>query len=148
MRDYLNECQKIEQVMGEVYRKLAAVRSYSEELRSIFERMAQDEEDHARQLEMAKGVPRQAVFEGVSIGPEKLASILRRAKQLLQMTENPLQSESLMLETAKDMEMQTMKAHLEYAVRFRDARMAQTFRNMARADEQHFETLDAYCGHK
>lgn len=40
MRDYLNDCQKIEQAMGEVYRKLAGVETYSAKLRSIFERMA------------------------------------------------------------------------------------------------------------
>jgi rubrerythrin len=62
------------------------------------------------------------------------------------MTENPLRSESLMLETAKDLEMQTMKIHLQNAVSFRDARMAELFRDMARTDEQHFETLESYYG--
>ena len=37
MRDYLNDCEKIEKMMGRAYRKLACVSLYSEKLRSIFE---------------------------------------------------------------------------------------------------------------
>lgn len=148
MRDYLNDCQKIEQVMGEFYRKLAGVRTYSEKIRGIFERMARDEDDHARQLEVAKGVPKDVFFEGGRFEQQKLDDLLRRAHQLLRMAEDPSRSESLMLETAKDLEMQTMKIHLQSAVNFREGRMAELFRDMARTDEQHFETLDSYYGKK
>ena len=144
MRSYLNDCQKIEQVMGEVYRKLAGVKTYSEKLRLIFERMARDEDDHARQLGMAKGVPEDVFFEGGRFDPEKLDELLRRAHQLLRMAEDPPRSESLMLETARDMEMEFIKIHLQNAVQFRDAAMAELFRDMAREDEKHFETLESY----
>lgn len=146
MRSYLNNCQKIEQVMGEVYRKLAGVKIYSEKLRGIFERMAQDEDDHARQLGLAKSVPEDVFFEGGRFDPQKLDELLRRAHHLLRMAEDPLRSESLMLETAKDMEMEFIKIHLQNAVKFRDAAMAELFRDMAREDEKHYETLDSYYG--
>lgn len=144
MRSYLNDCQKIEQVMGQVYRKLAEVKTYSENLRSIFERMARDEDDHARQLGVAKSVPEDVFFEGGRFDAKKLDELLRRAHQLLRMAEDPPRSESLMLETAKDMEMEFIKIHLQNAVKFRDAAMAELFRDMAREDEKHFETLDSY----
>jgi rubrerythrin len=144
MRSYLNDCQKIEQVMGEVYRKLAAVRTYSENLRNIFERMARDEDDHARQLGVAKGVPEEVFFEAARFDSKKLDEVLQRAHQLLRMAEDPPRSESLMLETAKDMEMEFIKIHLQNAVKFQDAAMAELFRDLAREDEKHFETLDSY----
>jgi rubrerythrin len=144
MRDYLNDCRKIEQVMGEVYRKLAGVETYSEKLRSIFERMARDEDDHARQLEQAKGIPEEAFAKGRRFDERKLDELLRQAHQLLRMADDPSPSERLMLETAKDLEMEFIKIHLQNAVRFRDAAMTELFRNMAREDQEHFETLDSY----
>jgi len=144
MRNYLDGCQKIEQVMGEVYRKLAGVETYSEKLRSIFERMARDESDHARQLEQAKGIPEEAFAEGRRFDERKLEELLRQAHQLLRMAADPAPSEHLMLETAKDLEMEFIKIHLQNAVKFRDAAMAELFQNMAREDQEHFETLDSY----
>ncbi|HEX9873435.1 MAG TPA: hypothetical protein VGA43_03660 [Deferrimonas sp.] len=144
MRSYLNDCQKIEKVMGEVYRKLAGVRTYSEKLRGVFEQMARDEDDHARQLGLAKSVPEEVFFEGRRFDQKKLDELLRRAHQMLRMAEDPPRSESLMLETVKDMEMEFIKVHLQNAVKFRDASMSELFRDMAREDEKHFETLDSY----
>lgn len=148
MRSYLNDCLKIEQVMGEVYRKLAEVRIYSDKLRSLFERMALDEDEHARQLEIARGVPEEVFFEGARIEPERLDLLLRRAHQLLRLADNPPRSESLMLETAKDMEREFMQIHLHNAVKFHDAAMVELFQNLAREDSKHLETLDAYSGKK
>jgi rubrerythrin len=144
VRDYLNDCQKIEKVLGEVYRKLAGVEIYSEKLRSIFERMARDEDDHARQLEQAKGIPEESFAKDRRFDERKLEELLRQAHQLLRMAANPAPSERLMLETAKDLEMEFIKIHLQNAVRFRDAAMAELFRKMAREDQEHFETLDSY----
>jgi len=144
MRSYLNDCQKIEQVMGEVYRKLAGVSTYSEKLRGIFDRMARDEDDHALQLGLAKGVPDEVFSEGSRFDPQQLDELLRRAHQLLRMADDPPRSESLMLETAKDVEMEFMEIHLQNAVKFRNAGMAELFWDMAREDEKHFETLDSY----
>lgn len=146
MRSYLNDCLKIEQVMGEVYRKLAEVRIYSDKLRGIFERMALDEDEHARLLEIAKGVPEEIFFEGVSIEPERLDALLRRAHQLLRLADNPPRSESLMLETAKELEREFMQIHLQNAVKFHDAEMVELFQNLAREDSRHIEALDAYYG--
>ena len=145
MRSYLNDCQKIEQVMGEVYRKLAGFQAYSRGLREVFERMAQDEDGHARQLELAKGVPEDLFFEGGRIDPERLDRLLRRAHQLLRLADDPPRSESLMLETARDMEQEFMEIHLKNAVRFRRAELAELFEELAREDEKHLETLDSYC---
>jgi rubrerythrin len=143
LKYYLDGCQKIELVMGEVYRRLAAVESYSAKLRSIFERMARDEDDHARQLEQAKDVPVE-VFKDRRFDQGKLEELLLQAHQLLRMAADPAPSERLMLETAKDLEMEFIKIHLHNAVQIRDAAMAERFRSMAREDQEHFETLDAY----
>jgi rubrerythrin len=144
MRSYLNNCQKIEQVLGEVYRKLAGVRTYSERLRGIFEQMARDEDDHARQLELAKGVPEEVFFEGYRFDPEQLDELLRRAHMFLNMTDHPPRSERLMVKTARDMEMEFINVHLQNAVKFRDAAIAELFRDLARDDEEHLKTLDSY----
>jgi len=144
MRSYLNDCQKIEQVMGEFYRKLAGFPSYSRSLREIFEQMAEDEDDHARQLEIAKGVPEDLFFAGTSIEAERLDRLLQRAQQLLKLADDPPRSESLMLETARDMEQEFMEVHLKNSVRFHRPELAGLFEDLAREDEKHLETLDTY----
>jgi len=144
MKSYLDDCQNIEQVMGEVYRKLAGSEFYSERLKGIFERMARDEDDHARQLKRAREFPEEAFAKGQRLDQKKLAELLRQAHDLLRMAADPVPSESIILETAKDLEMEFMKIHLQNAVRFRDAAMAEIFRDMAREDQEHFETLDTF----
>jgi rubrerythrin len=137
MRNYLNACQEIEQVMGAVYRKLAGEETYSEKLRGIFERMARDEDDHARQLEQAKDIPGKTFTKNRRFDERKLAELLRKASE-------PAPVEALMVETAKDLEMEFIKVHLHHAVGVRDTAMAELFKKMAREDQKHFETLDAY----
>jgi hypothetical protein len=110
--------------------------------------MAQDEDAHARQLEVAKGVPEDVFFEDALIDPTKLDDLLRRAHQLLRMAEDPPRSESLMLETAKDLEREFMQVHLSNAVKFHDVAMVELFQNLAREDNRHLETLDGYYGKK
>lgn len=144
MKSYLDGCRKIEQVMGEVYRKLACVESYSEKLQGIFAQMARDEDDHARQLEQAKDIPEELFALGRRFDQRKLDELLLQAQQLLRLAANPAPSERLMLETAKDLEMEFIKIHLQNAVRFRDPATAKLFRDMAREDQEHFETLDSY----
>ncbi len=146
MKNYLGHCQEIEQVLGEVYRKLAGVEGYSPKLREIFATMARDEDDHARQLERAQDVPAAAFAKERRLDQKKLDELFLQARELLRMAGDPDPSERLMLETAKDLEMEFIKIHLQNAVKFRDAAMAEMFREMAREDQEHFETLDTYDG--
>jgi rubrerythrin len=144
MRNLLNDCQRIEEIMGEVYRKLAGVESYSDRLRSIFGRLARDEEDHARQLEMFKGVPWELFVAEVTAAPARVDALLRRAAQLLRQTEDPPLSESLVLEAARELESEFRTVHLENAIRFRNEYLAEMFRDLARGDEQHVAALASY----
>jgi hypothetical protein len=144
MRNYLNDCQKIEPVIGEVYRNLADVETYSPRLRSIFARMALDEAEHVRQLEQAKDIPEEAFARGKRFDQKKHDALLQQARQLLRLASGPAPSEKPMVETAKDLEMEFIKVHLQNAVRSRDAAMAERFQKMAREDQEHFEVLDSY----
>lgn len=144
MKRFLNGCQAIEQVMGEVYRKLAGVETYDERLSRIFARMARDEDDHARQLELAQEVPEEAFAKDRRFDQRKVGELLRQAQDLLRRASEPAPPEQLMLDTAKDLEMEFIKIHLHNAVRFRNQAVAERFRAMAREDQEHFETLDAY----
>lgn len=143
MRNYLNDCLKIERVMGEFYRKLSRVENYSTEVRGAFARMAQDEEDHVRQLEMARGVPEEVFFAGARLEEHQLDQLLRRAHRLLRLAEDPPLTESEMLETARELELEFMQTHLHNAVRFHEPRVAELFHSLARDDEQHIATLDS-----
>lgn len=144
MKNYLDGCQRIEQAMAAVYRKLAGVESYSDKLRIIFAQMARDEDDHARQLERAKSVPEEVFTRNKRFDQRKLDELLHQAQLLLRLAAEPDPSESLMLETAKDLEMEFIKIHLRNAVSLRDESVGEMFREMAREDQEHFETLDSY----
>jgi rubrerythrin len=144
MRSYLNECQRIESMMGEVYRKLARVPRYSDRLRTLFDRLARDEEDHARELALAKGLPEEIFFAGPALSSDRLDQLSRRAFQFRKLADAPPASETKILEVARELEREFIELHLRNAVRFRDERLGRLFDGLARDDQEHLAELEDF----
>lgn len=144
MRNYLNECQRIESMMGDVYRKLADAPRYSQRLRNLFARLARDEDDHARELALAKRLPKEIFFDGPTISGEKLDDLLELTVRFRKIADAPPVSEEQILKVAREMEMEFLALHLLSAVRFRDDRLAGLFNGLAREDKEHLAELESY----
>lgn len=148
MRSYLSDCQKVEAIMGEVYRKLSGVKSYSERLRGIFQRLARDEEQHVEHFEIAKSIPSDVFYRDMAVPPQQIDKLRRRANLLLRKAEHPPRSESTILEGVRKMEQEFMDVHQHNAERLRETEFADLFRELCKEDEEHLEALHTYLENK
>lgn len=148
MRAYLSECERIEQIIGKIYTRLASVGEYSDGLRSLLKNLAEDEEGHARQLEIAKGVPAEIFFEEARLSPESLADLREEVLMFLSLTDNPPKSEDEVLAMIRQLENGCLQVHLGNSVHFREKRYGDLFLGLARSDEEHLKALEEYEQHE
>lgn len=144
MRAYLSECERIEQIIGRIYARLASVEDYSDGLRRLLRQLAEDEEGHARLLEMAKGVPAEIFFEDTRLSPESLAELREEVLMFHSLSDNPPRSEEEVLAMIRQLENGCLQVHLANSVHFREKRYGDLFLGLARSDEEHLKVLEDY----
>jgi rubrerythrin len=144
MRAYLSECERIEQIIGRIYTRLASVEGYSDGLRGLLRQLAEDEEGHARLLEMAKGVPAEIFFEETRLSPESLAELREEVLMFLSLSDNPPRSEEEVLAMIRQLENGCLQVHLANSVHFREKRYGDLFLGLARSDEEHLKAIEDY----
>jgi rubrerythrin len=137
----LLDCGKIERLAGDIYRKMACQPGFCDTVRSTFARMAEDEQEHAAQLEMALQFPEQTLGMVKRISWEKVAEGLERLKQINRELNQYLASEENALKMAIELENGFVRMHLDNAIHFKDPRIAELFQRLGRGDETHLETL-------
>ncbi len=145
MQRLLRICEDIEQVVSQIYRHWQQVFVNDSSLSSLWAKLADDELDHVRQVQLAQRVATEHVMEGNKISLESLEKALARARQLLKdVKEKDISSETA-LRAAIKIEEEFSKAHLLNAANVIDESMVKMFNSLARADEQHVKTLRDYC---
>ncbi len=145
MQRVLRVCEEIEQVVAQIYRYWQEVFVNDAPLSALWAKMADDELDHVRQIQLAKRVANENVFEGCNVSVESLEKALAKARQILRdVKEKDISSEKA-LRAAIRIEEEFSKAHLLNATRVTDESMKTMFRSLARADEKHVKTLKDYC---
>ncbi len=144
MLKFLNKCAQIEETAALIYHEFSGNAKCDETLALVWEKMARDEEDHAKQLKLAMRLPVRDIFKSAganSPNPETLnelaCSILVRAKEDSYTLLN-------MLKDAVLLEKEFRKIHATYAIEFKDPSLLETFKRLARADEEHLKALDDY----
>ena len=145
MQRLLKLCEEIEQTIAEIYRYWQQVFVNDVALSALWGRMADDELDHVRQVQLAKRVVSDSVFENSNVSIDSLEKSLVRVRQLLQDVQTRQLSSEVALKAAIKIEEEFSKAHLMNATNVVDASMKGMFQSLARADEQHVATLRNYC---
>lgn len=145
MQKLLKLCEDIEQTVSQIYRYWQKVFVNEPSLSSLWGQMADDELDHVRQVQLAKRVIYENVFEEASVSVEILQKALSRAQQLLRDVQEREISSEMALRAAIRIEEEFSKAHLLNATNVTDASMKTMFKSLARADEKHVATLRNYC---
>lgn len=141
MKGYLNDCCKIELLTSRIYQHFSAQSAFPDLLRSTFADLAQDEEDHARQFDLALELPEGAVgtIHRVAWARVSAGLDLVRAKfQDLHLTSYPAEEA---LKTALRLEKAFIRMHFDNIVYIEDSRVSALFGSLARADEEHLATL-------
>ncbi len=141
----LRICEDIEQVVSKIYRHWQQVFVDDPALSALWAQMADDELDHVRQVQLAKRVAAENVFESNGVSLESLEKALARARQLLKDVKEKDLTSDVALRAAIKIEEEFSKAHLLNATQVDDESMKTMFRSLARADEMHVATLKNYC---
>ena len=145
MQRLLKLCEEIEQTVAEIYRYWQSVFVNDASLSALWGKMADDELDHVRQVQLAKRVVSDSVFENSNVSIDSLEKTLARARQLLKDVQTRELSSEIALKAAIKIEEEFSKAHLLNATNVVDESMKGMFKSLARADEQHVATLRNYC---
>jgi len=145
MQRFLNLCEEIEQTVAAVYRYWEDGFSEDIPLSTLWGKLADDELDHIRQVQLAKRVAMENVLSQNAVTIESLQKALAKAKNLLAEVKQRDISGVAALRAAIRIEEEFSKAHLLNATRVKDKSMQAMFESLARADEQHIATLRNYC---
>ena len=145
MQRLLRLCEDIERVVSQVYRHWQEVFNDDPALSALWAKLADDELDHVRQVQLAGRVANEEVFEGVNISQDSLEKALAKARQLLKDVQERQISAEVALKAAIRIEEEFSKAHLMNATNISDESMKAMFKSLARADELHLATLKNYC---
>jgi len=144
MQEFFDICAEIESTMCLIYRRMAHAMRGNEKLQELMLQLAKDEADHANQVRYARVLPQSESFAGVKIGKSRLELLLLKAQSLLRDLENdPLTEEQALLK-AIELEEEFIGVHIGTAVEFKDEKLKERFRMLARDDEKHVGTLRNY----
>jgi hypothetical protein len=92
----------------------------------------------------ARVLPQSESFAGVKIGKSRLELLLLKAQSLLRDLENDPPTEKQALLKAIELEEEFIGVHVCTAVEFKDEKLKERFRMLARDDEKHVGTLRNY----
>jgi rubrerythrin len=132
----LEACLHIEQTLAELYDGLARAHRDVVEVAGLWRRLAEEEREHARQLELVLRTLRTMKGEvriDAARAEESLA-LLRRSAALLR--EHPPKV-ARALELALSLEERFVKIHAAYAVEFVEASQRRLFETLSAADARH-----------
>jgi rubrerythrin len=147
VRELLEQCAEVEKTIAGIYHEMAATEHYSQELRVLFKELAQDEEDHAVQLECALEVPPEIIFPSVQVAPSsnKAQLLLERARAILAEVRSSPPSQAGALQLSVDLEEDFREMHLFAMATFPDEKLRTMFSRFARFEEAHLALLKGYC---
>ena len=143
MNRFLECCAEIEDLAAAVYTVLAK-KAGNERLQMIMERMAADEEDHARQLRFATRVSAKETFEGVNEKAGDPYALKLRMQQLLAQAGAGVHSEYELLKICVELENSFRSIHAGHALVFKDESFRKLFNALARGDQAHMAELNDY----
>ncbi len=144
MDEFFDTCAEIESTMCMIYRRLADAVRGNERLRELMLQMAKDEADHANQVRFARVIPLADNNFKPKISSVKLDLLLLKAQSLLRAIEDEPPSEKEVLAQAIGLEEEFMGVHISTAFEFKDEKLMERFKQLAREDEKHVATLREY----
>lgn len=143
MRGFLEDCQKIESLAGEIYQRLAVDTAYAPEVRGVFQQLSNDERAHARQIDMVMQSPEKELDAVGKIAWESVAAAVALAEGMVATLDRRRLSEEESLRLAIEVEQQFVKVHINNAVHFYNQRLAALFEELGSHDQAHLDRLRA-----
>lgn len=143
MRNFLHECYKIEQLAAKTYQQFAERMDYPENIRQIFQEMADDEMEHARIIDMVIQTPGHELVVTPGLSAGQVDEKLRLAKALLVSAEHSDLSADAALQLALDAEAQLVEVHANQSLIPGNPEMTDFFSTLTQYDCEHVDKLRA-----
>ena len=142
--EYLAHCEKIAESIGDVYRAMAESVPCNDRMRGIWQQLAKDEDDHALQVRFALRLHPKDVLESQRLTTEAVDRFLHRVQSILQGMEELPMTEKGALRLSRQLEEDFHRLHVASVELFRDQKMKDMFRCLARQDDDHAALLKKY----
>jgi rubrerythrin len=141
MRSFLGDCKRIEELAGKIYQKLADDETYADEIRTVFQKLSDDEKAHARHIDLVLQADEKELVLTPLISDEKLDAVLTSAEYLLRKVEREELNEETSLRLAVHLEQEFVRVHINNALFFSNQTLAELFDKLGKEDEEHLNTL-------
>jgi rubrerythrin len=141
MRSFLIDCIRIETLASKTYQLLANNKAYAKEVCKVFQKLSDDEREHARHIDLVLQANEKDIEATPMISGEKISHGVNLAESVLQKVERERLSEEDALRLAVSLEQQFLKVHVNNAVHFHNLKLAELFNKLGSEDEAHLNTL-------
>jgi rubrerythrin len=143
MRKFLAECYKIEKLAEKVYTQFAGNPSYPKAVSETFKKMAADELEHARVIDMVIQTPDHELDATPGLSKELIDEMLSMTKELLVCAESRELSANEALKLALQVEEQLTQVHANNSLTPGNPRLAAFFADLSQYDRAHIDQLRA-----
>jgi len=144
MRSFLTACEEIENTVARIYHELSLCPAFDAQLRSIWVKMAREEEEHAMQFTFALRLGAARIIEGSRLPRERIRELLERARSLLESVRSVPLSEEEVIRISLHLEQDFLDVHISASAVFHEPDMHEMFKRLAKGDEAHVTALKQY----
>ena len=141
MRQYINTCARIEKTIARIYRILHESDHLEVKARQVFFSLANDEDDHAHQLEFALRLPNGSLSLENENTQHQAEALLKRAEEALQRVSGTALSIVQAVDLGLELENDFCSIHLSNSMKFKDESIRKMFSAMAKSEEAHKRKL-------
>ncbi|MDT8444960.1 MAG: ferritin family protein [Desulfuromonadales bacterium] len=144
MQAILQTCIDVEERVGEIYRKLVNHPDADDELREIWQQMADDEKRHAQRIRLVRERFEKAGVIACNLTLDDVQQLLERAAEILQKAQHGSLSLEEAIYASVELEDAFLAAHLGFAASGNQPDLQTMFKSLAEADREHTERLISY----
>ena len=144
MKAVLQACIDIEERVGEIYQLFVKHPDISDELRDIWQEMADDELRHAHRIRLVNDRFEIAGVVNCNLSREGVQELFDRAGEILLDVQEGNLSIDEAIYASVELEDAFMKAHLGYADSGNQPDLQTMFKALAEADREHTRRLKSY----
>ncbi len=144
MRAVLQTCVDVEERVGEIYQQLVKHPDANDELREIWQEMADDEMRHAYRIRLVVDRLEIAGITEVNLSNQEVQQLLDRAGELLLDVQEGVLSLDEAIYASVELEDEFLKVHLGFAESGGQPDLQTMFKALAEADREHTVRLKSF----
>jgi len=144
MKKHIRKCIEIEKLAAKIYQEFAKTSQDDKLLHRLWLHMANDEVEHALQLDFATRMPIDAAFSGLADSGPDPDDIYADVNRVYQAAQQGQQDKLEMLTEAVRLENQLRCVHATQALLFKETSLLKTFECLVDSEEQHVAGLELY----